>query len=63
MDETAHHNDSLYTELICDKIGIHVQPYILRLVKKIKGDDKIILISDSTDTDGPIPERRKNLAI
>ena len=56
VDECAHYNDSLYTELICDKVGIHVQPYILRLVKKIKGDDKIILISDSTDTDGPIPQ-------
>lgn len=55
VDETANYNDSLYTELICDKVGIHVQPYMLRLIKKIKGDDKIILISDSTDTKGPIP--------
>ena len=57
VDETALYNDELYTELICDKIGIHVQPYILRLTKKIKGDDKIILISDATDGAGPIPEK------
>ncbi len=57
VDETALYNDELYTELICDKIGIHVQPYILRLTKKIKGDDKIILISDATDRAGPIPEK------
>ena len=57
VDETALYNDSIYTELICDKVGIHVEPYILRLTKKIKGDDKIILISDSTDTKGPIPEK------
>ncbi len=57
VDETALYNDNLYTELICDKVGIHVQPYILRLTKKIKGDDKIILISDSTDGNGPIPEK------
>ena len=57
VDETALYNDELYTELICDKIGIHVQPYILRLTKKIKGDDKIILISDATDGAGPIPKK------
>ena len=57
VDETALYNDKLYTELICDKVGIHVEPYILRLTKKIKGDDKIILISDSTDTKGPIPKK------
>ena len=56
VDETALYNHEIYTELICDKIGIHVQPYLLRLVKKIKGDDKIILISDSFVEYGPIPD-------
>ena len=55
VDEAAQYNDSIYTELICDKVGIHVSPYLLRLVKKIKGDDKIILISDAAVDDGPIP--------
>ena len=36
-------------------MGIHVDPYMLRLVRKIKGDDKIILISDAYACDGPIP--------
>lgn len=57
VDETVLYNDKIYAELICDKVGIHVDPYILRLTQKIKGDDKIILISDSTDTKGPIPEK------
>lgn len=56
VDETAQYNDSIYTELICDKVGIHVEPYLLRLVKKIKGDDKIILISDAAVDYGPIPD-------
>ena len=56
VDETALYNDSVYTELICDKVGIHVDPYLLRLVKKIKGDDKRILISDAFVADGPIPD-------
>lgn len=57
VDETALYNDTLYTELICDKVGIHVEPYILRLTKKIKGDDKIILISDASAEKGPIPKK------
>jgi N-acetylglucosamine-6-phosphate deacetylase len=56
VDETALYNDTIYTELICDKIGIHVSPYILRYVKNVKGDDKIILISDAYVDYGPIPE-------
>ncbi len=56
VDETALYNDKIYTELICDKVGIHVSPYLLRLVKKIKGDDRVILISDAYVDHGPIPE-------
>ncbi len=56
VDETALYNDGIYTELICDKVGIHVAPYMLRLVKKIKGDDRIILISDAFVDHGPIPD-------
>lgn len=56
VDEAALYNDKIYTELICDKLGIHVSPYLLRLVKKVKGDDKIILISDAYVDHGPIPE-------
>jgi N-acetylglucosamine-6-phosphate deacetylase len=37
-------------------MGIHVDPYMLRLVRKIKGDDRVILISDAYACDGPIPE-------
>ena len=56
VDETVNYNDSIFAELICDSRGIHVDPYMLRLVRKIKGDDRIILISDAYACDGPIPE-------
>lgn len=56
VDETALYNNEIYTELICDKVGIHVDPYMLRLVKKIKGDDRIILIADAFVEHGPIPD-------
>ena len=48
VDECVNYNDAIYAELISDSVGIHVEPYIQRLVRKIKGDDKIILISDQT---------------
>ena len=56
VDETALYNPEIYTELICDKVGIHVDPYMLRLIKKIKGDDRIILIADAFVEHGPIPD-------
>jgi len=55
VDETVNYNDDIYAELICDRRGIHVDPYMLRLVLKIKGKDKIILISDACVFDGPVP--------
>ena len=55
VDETVNYNNGIYAELICDSRGIHVDPYMLRLVRKIKGDDRIILISDRTYADAPNP--------
>lgn len=55
VDEAVNYNREIYAELICDKKGIHVDPYMLRLVRRIKGDDRIILISDATTFDGPVP--------
>ena len=56
VDEAVNYNREIYAELICDSMGIHVDPYMLRLVRKIKGDDRIILISDAYACDGPKPE-------
>ena len=56
VDETVYYNREIYAELICDSMGIHVDPYLLRLTRRVKGDDRIILISDAYACDGPIPE-------
>ena len=55
VDEAVNYNRDIYAELICDSRGIHVDPYMLRLVRRIKGDDRIILISDAYVGDGPTP--------
>ena len=49
VDETVNYNNAIYAELISDSMGIHVDPYMQRLIRKIKTDDKIVLISDQTD--------------
>lgn len=56
VDEAVNYNREIYAELICDSNGIHVDPYMLRLVRKIEGDDRIILISDAYACDGPVPD-------
>lgn len=56
VDEVVNYSNNIYAELISDKMGLHVDPYMQRLVRKIKGDDKVILISDQFVCDGPIPE-------
>ena len=56
VDEAVNMNREIYAELICDRLGMHVDPYMLRLVRRIKGDDRIILIADQFVSDGPIPK-------
>ena len=56
VDEAVNYNRDIYAEMICDSRGIHVDPYMQRLVRRIKGEDRLILISDACMFDGPIPE-------
>ena len=54
VDETVNYNDAIYAEIISDSCGIHVDPYMQRLIRKIKGD-RIILITDATAYDAINP--------
>ena len=56
VDEAVNYNRGIYAEMICDSRGIHVDPYMQRLIRKIKGEDRLILISDACVFDGPIPD-------
>ena len=56
VDEAVNYNSDIYAELISDSMGIHVDPYMQRLIRKIKGDERIILISDQTAHATPNPE-------
>ncbi len=54
-DEACFLDDDMYAEVICDSVGIHVNPDMLKLILKIKGRDKVILISDSFVSAEPSP--------
>ncbi|MDR2619177.1 MAG: amidohydrolase family protein [Treponema sp.] len=54
-DEFALLCGDMYTEIICDSQGVHVDPWMLRMVLQVKGRERIILISDSTEFNGPDP--------
>ena len=55
VDEYVNYHPDIYAEVICDSRGIHVDPFMLRLIRKIKGEERIILISDAYAADGPTP--------
>ncbi len=60
-DEACMYDDDIYAEMICDSLGIHVNPPLQRLLVKIKGVDKMLLVSDSFVTDNNPPDRLKHI--
>ena len=48
--ETAYLLDDMYVEIICD--GKHLPPELIKLIYKLKGADKIALITDSLSLTG-----------
>ena len=60
-DEVCFLDDDMYAELICDSLGIHVNPALQRLILKVKGIDKLVLISDSFVTEFKEQKTLKNI--
>lgn len=46
-DQYCMSQPDMYAELICDEVGIHVMPGMIKMVLQAKGVDKVCLISDS----------------
>lgn len=51
-DEVCLYDSDFYAELISDSQAIHVRPFMQRLVIRVKGTDRVILITDSCPFDG-----------
>ena len=60
-DEICFLDDEMYAEIICDSQGIHVEPEMLKLILKIKGRDRVILISDSFVSNEPTPKEFEHI--
>ncbi len=60
-DEACMYDNDMYAEMICDSLGIHVNPALQRLLIKIKGVDRMLLISDSFVTDNTPPAHLKHI--
>ncbi len=58
-DEACLFDPDIYAEMISDSLAIHVHPDMQRLIYRIKGADRLILISDSTAFDYDVPEEMK----
>ena len=54
-DEYCFAEGDMYAELISDSFGLHVNAELQRMILKIKGTDKVILITDGTTTNNPNP--------
>lgn len=46
-DQYCMNQPDMYAELICDETGIHVAPYLVKMIVRVKGVDRICLITDS----------------
>lgn len=55
-DEACLLDDDMYAEIISDSMGIHINPHLQKLILKVKGTDKVILVTDSFAGDGEPPE-------
>jgi N-acetylglucosamine-6-phosphate deacetylase len=60
-DEACFYDPDMYAEVICDSCGIHVHPDMLRLIHRIKGDERVILISDGFVSSEQPPESLKHI--
>ena len=60
-DEYCMTDSDMYAEVICDSMGIHVNPALIRMILKIKGVDKIVLITDSFVSNEQAPKELQHV--
>lgn len=60
-DEYCMREPEMYAELISDSCGIHAHAEMQQLLVHCKGVDKIVLITDSTTSDGENPPELKHI--
>lgn len=61
-DEYCFKEPDMYAELISDSCGLHVHPEMQQLLLHNKGLNKVILITDGTEYNDPVPEQYKHIS-
>ena len=56
VDETVWLTDAISAEVIPDYYGVHVRPKMLELILKIKGDERVIIVTDCTGATSAVPD-------
>ncbi|NHB85100.1 N-acetylglucosamine-6-phosphate deacetylase [Tessaracoccus sp. HDW20] len=56
VDEAVLLNNSIWAEVVADRLGCHVRPDLLRLAYQVKGRDRLIVVTDATAAEGAAPE-------
>jgi len=51
-DEYTLHEGDMYAELICDRVGVHVDPDLIKMLVRVKGTEHVILITDHATKTG-----------
>ena len=51
-DEFTLYNPDMYAEIICDQVGVHLPPDMIKMVVRVKGVERIILITDCMPKSG-----------
>lgn len=60
-DEYCLSDKEMYAELISDSCGVHVHPDNQKMLLAAKGVERVILITDSTSSDGDAPDELKHV--
>ena len=53
-DHFCFYDPDMYAEMICDEVGIHVNPGAVKMIIRIKGVERVCIISDHTTVEGEI---------
>lgn len=62
-DQFCLYDPDIYAELICDEVGIHVPPGLIKMIIRTKGVERICLITDHTTVSGPKHKNNEEIGV
>lgn len=62
-DQFCLYDPDIFAELICDEVGIHVPPGLIKMIIRTKGVERVCLITDHTTVSGPMHKNNEELGV